>query len=435
MASSTLTRRTLWQRIRPKGIRFSFVGAILALFTGTMFLIAIRWIQFPKIMIGAFVFLFINALFFIRFRDSVKKSLWQRMMASKFFPRKLYVTNEGRFLVIISLGMGFAAVNTGSNLLYLLLAMLLSIITASGILSELSVRDVSWEIDFPSRSVAQTPTLFPIRVTNDKRAFNSFSLEGDIQFADDPDVVVAQPTLLKLPPRQQDNLFPTVTFNQRGRFQTTSIAIVTGYPFSFFRKSRQFQVAREVIVVPRGDRDIESVFFAVATGFEEHANRVGRGSEFFSVRPMQPGDEWRDVHWKQSARHNTFAVKEYEALTARRVYVRLDRQRPDEFSLERGEEAIEVAASLIKRLAMAGFEVGLHTPLTRIPPSGGPHAVRQLFTGLALMELPAEAAAMPLPPASPLAREVLVAVDIDTLQITVDGIPGGNRVLSAGGLT
>ena len=43
-------------------------------------------------------------------------------------PRRLKFTREGKFFVGITLGVGFAAINTGNNLLYLLLGMLLALI-------------------------------------------------------------------------------------------------------------------------------------------------------------------------------------------------------------------------------------------------------------------------------------------------------------------
>ncbi len=420
MAQAARRKRSIWQTIRPKGPRFSFAGSIFALFTGTVIVLAFRFGKlYPGLYVTTGFFLFFNALFFIRFRDARQKSLWQRIMASRFFPRKLSLTNEGKFLVLISLGMGFAAVNTGSNLLYLLLAMLLSLITASGVLSELSLRKLRWVIDFPNRGVAGTETLFPIQITNRKRTFNSFSLDGEIHFAGDPEIDQYQPVLLRLEAGQSDYLFPAITFPRRGLYQVASFSIGTGYPFSFFRKSRNFKAASEIIVVPRGETNVEEVFFAVATGFEEHANRVGRGSEFFSVRPMQPGDEWRDVHWKQSARHNRFAVKEYEALTARRIYVRLVRRTSQPLADEAGESAIELAASVVKRLAMAGFDVGLQSGTLAIAPAAGANAVRNIFTRLALLDFETDQGTAPVATSG---RDICIQVDLDTQAIDIAGV-------------
>ena len=430
MAVVARRTRSIWQIVRPKGLSFSFAGSIFALFTGTAIILALRFGQrYPGLYVTSIFFLFFNSLFFIRFREARQKSVWQHLMASRFFPRKLSLTNEGKFLVLISLGMGFAAVNTGSNLLYLLLAMLLSLITASGVLSELSLRKVRWVIDFPNRGVAGTENLFPIQVTNRKRAFNSFSLDGEVHFAGDPEITQAQPALLRLEPGRTDYLFPAVTFPRRGLYQVSSFSIGTGYPFSFFRKSRNFKTAAEVIVVPRGETNVEEVFFAVATGYEEHANRVGRGSEFFSVRPMQPGDEWRDVHWKQSARHNRFAVKEYEALTARRIYVRLVRRTGQPLQPEAGETSIELAASLVKRLALSGFDVGFQSGTLAIPPAAGTNAVRHIFTRLALLDLAEDEGAAPMTARD---RDIYIQVDLDTQAIDIAGVPVA-RTVRAGG--
>ncbi len=420
MALAGGKKRSFWRKIRPKGLQFSFSGSIFALFSGTLIVLAIKFGRmYPGLYIWTAVFLFLNALFFTRFREAHQKSLWDRFMASRFFPRKLSLTNEGKFLVIISLGMGFAAVNTGSNLLYLLLAMLLSLITASGILSELSVRKLDWQADFPNRAVAGSETLFPISVTNRKRTFNSYSLEGAIHFSGDAPITQHHPALLRLPPGTSDFLFPSVTFSVRGLYQVASFSIGTGYPFSFFRKSRWFKFPLEVVVVPRGETNVEEVFFAVATGYEEHANRVGRGSEFFSVRPMQAGDEWRDVHWKKSARHNRFAVKEYEALTARRVFVRLVRRRQGPLAERAGEEAIETAASIVKRLALAGFDVGLQSKSISVAPASGTNMVRHIFTRLALLDLDADQG---LSPAAPRGRDIYIQVDLDSQAIDVAGV-------------
>jgi len=429
-------RKPLKQKLRPRGVRFSFVGCIMMLFTGTFAFMMFKFPQFLGLKLFVAFLALINSLFFIRFRDRKKKSLFDRMMAHKFFPRKLAFTNEGKFLVLISLGMGFAAVNTGSNLLYLLLGMLLSIIMASGILSEFSVQKVSWTEDFPGKVVAGEETLFATSIRNDKKRLNSFSLEGELLFHDRHEVKQVRGTVLKLAPGGSDSLFSRVIFPRRGVYEVIGYSIGTRYPFSFFRKSRNFQLDRELLVVPRGDRDVESVVFALASGFEENANAAGRGSEFFSVRPMNPGDEWRDVHWKQSAKYSRFAVKEYEAMTARRVYVRLSRTSSPEFpDPETEEEAIEIAASIVKRLAAAGFELGLSAPGTLVMPHSGPSAVRQIFQALAVLDLGKSAGKGPsLPVREGMDRDILVSVDLDTLAIEVSGArPGAPQLLSAGG--
>ncbi|MBM4355162.1 MAG: DUF58 domain-containing protein [Deltaproteobacteria bacterium] len=427
----------MWHRLRPKGVRFSFAGTVMLMFTLTLGWLMIRFPRFHSIKVGFGVMLLLNVLFFLRFRDRPRRSWFDRMMQSRFFPRKLSFTNEGRFLVVITLGMGFAAVNTGSNLLYLLLGMLLSLITASGILSEFSVQKVDWTTDFPELAVAGSETLFPVRVRNRKRRLSSLSLDSEVMLPQEVEVRQVRGTVLKLEPGGTDRLFSRVVFPRRGRFRLVGLSLGTCYPFSFFRKSRQFQIEHAVVVLPRADREVSHLVFALSAGFEEHANRVGRGQEFFAVRPMQAGDDWRDVHWKQYARTGRFSVREYEALTARRIHVRASPSAPPlppspgrdagqrKARDERREEGIELTASLLRRLSEAGFEVGLLAPGIGLHPGAGPSLLKQGLTALALLDLDAGAA---IPRPSMLhGRDVIVDVDLDTLEVKVDG-----RLLAAG---
>ena len=57
-------------------------------------------------------------------------------------PRTIWPTREGWWLLFAAVGLGFAAMNTGNNLLYLLVSMLLGLIVVSGVLSERSMRGV-----------------------------------------------------------------------------------------------------------------------------------------------------------------------------------------------------------------------------------------------------------------------------------------------------
>jgi hypothetical protein len=48
-------------------------------------------------------------------------------------PRTLQITGAGRVYLLIALGVGLGALNTGNNLLYLLLGLMLSLIVLSGV--------------------------------------------------------------------------------------------------------------------------------------------------------------------------------------------------------------------------------------------------------------------------------------------------------------
>src|SRR5690606_23144997 len=78
--------------------------------------------------------------------------------------------------VLLSLVVGFGAVNTGNNLLFLLMGMLLSLIIASGILSEGVLRKLHVSRKLLSRAVAGRDTSGTYIVAN-KAGYPALSLE------------------------------------------------------------------------------------------------------------------------------------------------------------------------------------------------------------------------------------------------------------------
>ena len=69
--------------------------------------------------------------------SSALKNRLQRWLSP---PRKLRPTRAGWIFCVLTFGVGFAALNTGNNLLFLGWGMVLSAIVLSGILSEATLR-------------------------------------------------------------------------------------------------------------------------------------------------------------------------------------------------------------------------------------------------------------------------------------------------------
>ncbi len=84
--------------------------------------------------------------------ENQKRSRLRSRLSLMRPPRKLKFTREGKFFVGITLGVGFAAINTANNLLYLLLGMLLALIVVSGVMSEISLRDLTVVRRLPQRA-------------------------------------------------------------------------------------------------------------------------------------------------------------------------------------------------------------------------------------------------------------------------------------------
>src|SRR5262245_28654831 len=158
---------------------------------------------------------------------------FRRMLSQLRPPRRLSFTREGRLVVLVSIGVGFAAINTGNNLLYLLLGWLLSFIIASGALSEATMRGLRVRRRPPPRVFAGQPFLMEIAVENEKDALASFSIEIE-------DLVGCPPLdkkcyFLKVPSGKTQRTSYRHTFSRCGLYRFDSFRLATQFPFGLFR--------------------------------------------------------------------------------------------------------------------------------------------------------------------------------------------------------
>src|SRR5262249_47872910 len=94
-------------------------------------------------------------------------------------PRTLKSTRAGRVCVLMTLGVGVGALNTGNNLLYLVLGLLLSAIVASGILSELSLKGIEVRRLGTDGAFADEPFVFRWAISSQKRWSFALSLSEE----------------------------------------------------------------------------------------------------------------------------------------------------------------------------------------------------------------------------------------------------------------
>ena len=90
--------------------------------------------------------------------------------------RTLSLTREGLGFIVLLFGVGLGAINTGNNLLYLVLAMCCSFIAVSGVLSELSFKKLSVEANGPAHIYCNETGTLDFKITNSKVWAPSFSI-------------------------------------------------------------------------------------------------------------------------------------------------------------------------------------------------------------------------------------------------------------------
>src|SRR5713226_4591449 len=233
------------------------------------------------------------------------------------------VTRAGIFYVVITLLIGIAALNTGNNLLYIIVAAMLAAIVVSGFASALVLRNLELDVRLPEHVFAMRPVLGRILVGNPRRWLTSFSIRvlpskisrkrwrwEPYTFAV-PSHRPPEQQWLRLPDRrlcrakkedspsrifQGSAYFPFVPpgsklmadlemrFDRRGRYREDSFGLATSFPFAFLTKTRRVPIVREVIVYPSVEQtdDFFEALPMIRGEFETFVR--GRGHDLYRIR-------------------------------------------------------------------------------------------------------------------------------------------------------
>ncbi len=311
-------------------------------------------------------------------------------------PRGLTFTRDGKVFVLISLGVGFAAMNTGNNLLFLVLGMMLGMIIVSGILSEITLRNVTITRRVPRR--VEAGTIFPAQLAlrNDKRWAASFSVELRDEIDGRP--FRRRCFFLRIGPGSERSIAYRGELPLRGLSHFDGTIVSTRFPFGLFEKTRFIALKDEVIVLPASVPAEAPPRTAITNEGALQVGVCGSGQDFLELREMVPGDDSRRVDWRSTARLGRPVVRETERDAEGFVEIVLDASPVDgtDEALENVEHDISVAATLIRRMTARGLNVRLVTSGSAgLETRGGVGAVR-LLEHLALLD-PARIARGPAP--------------------------------------
>jgi len=310
--------------------------------------------------------------------------------------RSLAFTSLGTRFVLVTLAVGLAAINTGNNLLYLVLALLLSLITLSGVLSEQCLRRLEVKRRTPSTIFAGTPAPVTVVVTNHHRLFPSFLLrvqEAPSGAARFMTPMAGDPAIFVLPPGDSRSVTYQMRFERRGRYRLRGVTVSTRFPFGLFTKQLLIPIIEDVLVLPALLPRDESIGLVNPAGQAEARARRGHGSGFFVLRDYQIGDDARMIHWKSSARQAKLQVREADEEEHREVTLALDLRWPSAAATDREaalydarcERVVSLAATLAVEWSRRGWKLGLFAGGAYLPPRQGRAHISRLLEALALL--------------------------------------------------
>jgi uncharacterized protein (DUF58 family) len=315
--------------------------------------------------------------------DTVKRGFWQRLADAR---TRIRLTREGRIFLAITIGVGLAAINTGNNLLYLVLGWLLSLIVASGALSNATLRGLRAWRRVPVGIHAGRPFLMEVAVENRKRRLASYAIEVEDML--ERRALDKRCYFLKLPPGRTLRASYRHTFHRRGLYKLDGFRVSTRFPFALFTKFQQVRAADEVLVYP-AVRPVPLPAQRAPQLGDAAQSRLGRRGEFFGLREYRDGDDSRAIHWLSSARAGRLLLREMEEEAQRRVVIELDNavtDPGDDAALDALEDAVTTAASLVVAYLRRGYAVRLVARGLEVPWSAGQHHEHRLLRALALLE-------------------------------------------------
>jgi uncharacterized protein (DUF58 family) len=297
------------------------------------------------------------------------------------------VTRAGIAYVLLTLLISVAALNTGNNLLYVVVSALLAGMLASGMASATTLRRLELDVHLPQRVFAQQTVAGSLILRNPRSWLPSLSVaiaapprrqsrrrwlreEGrftfpphrspDAQWINLPDIQLRRVSVTPDPPpvfegsayfsfiaaRSVARADLQLRFPHRGRFQQQALLLTTRFPFGLLTKRRRITVPHEVIVYP-AVRNLASLFpEQPRLSGELEALVRGQGSDLYAIRESQPQDSARFVDWKATAKSGQLKVREFTREDDRQLCLVFDNPLSGLLAEERYERAVSLAASL-----------------------------------------------------------------------------------------
>jgi uncharacterized protein (DUF58 family) len=292
----------------------------------------------------------------------------------KRFDFPIEVTSGGGIFVLILVVVGFAAWNTGNNLLFMIFSLLCSSLFVGGVAARASLRDLIVSARFPDHIFAGEAAPVIVTLRNAKRVLPSFSIlveaRGPNEVADRSKLrrqrFVKRPLayFTYIPRHAAAEQRVEQLFACRGHVLINGFELSTRFPFGFFRFRRRLRARNvDIVVYPKPQAIGDELHLLPTYAGRMTSARRGVGQDLFSLRDYQPQDDLRHIDWKATARSRNLTVREFTAEDERRITIVLDTRDLSDVASEdflpRFEAGIVQAASLLKHFVDERADVRL----------------------------------------------------------------------------
>jgi uncharacterized protein (DUF58 family) len=272
------------------------------------------------------------------------------------FAIRTSVMVEGVVFIVCLVVIGFAAWNTGNNLLYLILSAMMAFLIAANLIARVAISDVSVQLRFPDHIFSGESANISVTLMNHKRMLPSYSLlvealsetevekaksrkgergdaegeQGDKSATREP----AKPQEISFSPFHPFTFSPTLPigklayfvlvparstarqrierpFERRGRYPITGFRLSTKFPAGFFKKWRRIDATGEIVVYPK-PKPLDDFYHALPMlAGRVQSQARGSGDDLYAIRRYQASDHMRYIDWKATAKSTQMMVREH----------------------------------------------------------------------------------------------------------------------------
>ncbi len=282
---------------------------------------------------------------------------WQRLRS--WWPGALrqQITRTGLIYALTVGVVATAAFLSANNLLFLILAAMLSVLLISGFVSKLGLAGLEIDLLLPEHISARRKVRGSIRLKNLKRWMPSFSIRVEGLPGSGLNLSIYFPVL---PGGATIEEPAELFFPRRGRWRERTFQFTTRFPFGFAERRDTVTTRHEIVVYPCLDPRPEFEAIIASVSGELEARRRGSGHDFYRIRPYTVHESARHVDWKATAHTGALQVREFARDEDVRVGITLDLDVPHEHD-EWFESAVECAACVAYRIAGMGAQVRFRT--------------------------------------------------------------------------
>lgn len=229
--------------------------------------------------------------------------------------RTTILTPRLRRTAIVTASLAFLAVSLilGNELMFLVTFSLLALMVLAKILAYWTLRPLKFEATGTPEAVEGQTVSLKLGLVN-KGVFPRYLVEVEMLPQDGVEVVESNHLVFgELIPHQPSEATVKVRFRRRGLHPIGRAILRAQDPLGLFVATREVQTAEQVLVYPYPKPlPIEPEGATERLRWDESNIRATlpsmTGDEFWGVKPHQPGDPFRRIHWKITAHRGELSV-------------------------------------------------------------------------------------------------------------------------------